>query len=177
VGFIAHDVTVFIFGGAARIPGLLEIKPKYEAYVAIVGPISSFVLAFAVYMISLSMAEPPEMLTNAALINVVFAVFNTLPLFPMDGGRVLRAGLSHKLGQEKGTNGAVWTTTILGGAIAAAGLFFSRWNLSVIMVLVIMMAWSERNALRQKMLLEKTKARIREMGYEIIETDEELDGR
>jgi Zn-dependent protease len=64
-------------------------------------------------------------------INLAMAVFNIIPIFPMDGGRMLRAYLTHKFGFVKATKWAAWITYILLAVLIALGLFF---NLLVIIL-------------------------------------------
>lgn len=150
VGFVIQDVTIFFFGGAAKIISLLNIKPKHEAYIAAVGPLSSFVLAFLFFMLSMAIGSPSWWwLHNMILANIILGIFNTLPLYPMDGGRILRAGLSYKFGQTRGTTAAVWTTTILGSLLATLFTIFDRWDISIIIVFVIIIAWGEKAKLKQ----------------------------
>jgi Zn-dependent protease/CBS domain-containing protein len=93
-----RGITLFIFGGVAE----MEAEPpsaKAEFWVAIVGPIASFIVAaaFQVLAIGTAAAGGPVsvsgVLAYLAMINVVLAVFNLVPAFPLDGGRVLRAAL------------------------------------------------------------------------------------
>lgn len=90
-------ITLFIFGGVAE----LEDEPptaKSEFLVAVAGPVSSFLMAGAL-ILAVSLLPPgtrPEIFTvldYLSLINIVLAVFNLVPAFPLDGGRMLRAGL------------------------------------------------------------------------------------
>lgn len=95
-GFPIKGITLFIFGGVAEMD---EEPPsaKAEFFMAIVGPISSFVLAFGFYgMYTFTSAlNWPIPLTGIAFylgyLNALLAIFNLVPAFPLDGGRVLRA--------------------------------------------------------------------------------------
>ncbi|MFW6323595.1 MAG: site-2 protease family protein [Desulfovibrionales bacterium] len=97
-GLPIGGITLFIFGGLSEMTE--EPKtPKVEFLMAIAGPFSSLVLAAVMYGIFLAggALHWPESVTSIfiylALINTVFAVFNMLPAFPLDGGRVLRSAL------------------------------------------------------------------------------------
>ncbi len=96
-GMPIGGITLFVFGGMAHMesepPG-----PKEEALMALAGPASSIVIGGALYGVHalLQGAIPipaAGVLQYLALINLVLAGFNLLPAFPLDGGRVLRAGL------------------------------------------------------------------------------------
>ncbi len=86
-------ITLFIFGGVAE----LEDEPptaKSEFLVAIAGPIASLSLAGSLWLLLqiLPEATPSYALIDyLAFMNIVLAVFNLIPAFPLDGGRVLRA--------------------------------------------------------------------------------------
>jgi Zn-dependent protease/predicted transcriptional regulator len=99
-GLPIKGITLFIFGGVAE----MEEEPasaKTEFLMAIAGPIASFALAVGFYGLALAGRAQglPEALTGVAeylaLINGILALFNLLPAFPLDGGRVFRAALWH----------------------------------------------------------------------------------
>jgi Zn-dependent protease/predicted transcriptional regulator len=92
-GIPVRSITLFIFGGIAQIsrePG----SPGVEFRVAIAGPIVSFVLAglfYALGWMSASLAPIAALATYLAYINGSLGLFNLIPGFPLDGGRVFRA--------------------------------------------------------------------------------------
>lgn len=177
LGHQASDVTVFVFGGAARIPSLADMRPSHEALVAAAGPLSSFVLAFLVYIATLPFGvSVPWILKQAFVLNVGLAIFNTLPLFPMDGGRLLRSALSAKIGHGRSTNIAVWTTTILGGIIVILSAIASYWNLAIILSLVVLMAHGEKAADAKRRTRDMMIDRLRAMGYEVEDQSVDKDG-
>ncbi|WP_284261850.1 site-2 protease family protein [Roseicyclus amphidinii] len=119
-------ITLFLFGGVAE---LLD-EPKSagsEFWIAIAGPVMSFVLA-ALFGLA-AMATGAEgivgtILAYLASINLVLAVFNLLPAFPLDGGRVLRAWLWHRSGDMLGaTRKASGAGTVLALGLMGLGLF------------------------------------------------------
>lgn len=87
-------ITLFILGGVAQISGEPK-EPRKEFSMALAGPLSSLVLAGFFGIVFLLVDALSRPLSAAALylalINVALAVFNLLPGFPMDGGRVLRS--------------------------------------------------------------------------------------
>jgi Zn-dependent protease/CBS domain-containing protein len=91
-------ITLFVFGGVAE----LEEEPKTpssEFWIAIAGPIMSFCLAGIFYVLAALLTYldiSPKLIVVVgylALINFVLAVFNLIPAFPLDGGRIFRAAL------------------------------------------------------------------------------------
>ena len=97
-GLPIRGITLFIFGGVAE---MSDEPPsaKAEFWMALAGPAASILLALSAWALSELGAEVgvPEPVTAVvgylALINAVLAVFNLVPAFPLDGGRVLRAAL------------------------------------------------------------------------------------
>jgi Zn-dependent protease/predicted transcriptional regulator len=87
------SITLFIFGGVAQINGEPP-NPKAEFRIAIAGPLSSLLLALLFFLVSMNVSGGMEALfVYLARINFIIAVFNLIPGFPMDGGRVLRSVL------------------------------------------------------------------------------------
>jgi len=86
-------ITLFVFGGMAEI-GAEPPRPAAEFWIAIAGPIVSFVLAglFAAAVPAVAGSEPLTALAKyLAYTNGILALFNLIPGFPLDGGRVFRA--------------------------------------------------------------------------------------
>ncbi|MGR9073672.1 MAG: site-2 protease family protein, partial [Gammaproteobacteria bacterium] len=97
-GMPIRGITLFIFGGVAE----MEEEPpsaESEFWMAIAGPIASFVLSMAFYLLYAASAslELPVFFIGVthylSNINFILAVFNLVPAFPLDGGRVLRAAI------------------------------------------------------------------------------------
>jgi Zn-dependent protease/CBS domain-containing protein len=97
-GMPMKGITLFIFGGVAEL-GDEPPSARDEFLIAVVGPLSSFAMALVFFALvrlgetagwSLAVSG---ILGYLAMINVVLAVFNLVPAFPLDGGRMLRAGL------------------------------------------------------------------------------------
>jgi Zn-dependent protease/predicted transcriptional regulator len=93
-GIKVKAITLFIFGGVAQISREPD-RPMIEFYIAIMGPVVSILLAIlfgTVTFILTPVNEPVAVVTGRlAFINFILVVFNMLPGFPLDGGRVLRA--------------------------------------------------------------------------------------
>ncbi len=95
-GIEVSEITLFIFGGVSQLAKEPE-DPMKEFKVALGGPISSFVLSFIFWILSIVTSHMPGwilvtgLLAYLAYINLALAIFNLIPGFPLDGGRVLRA--------------------------------------------------------------------------------------
>ncbi|MCX8225406.1 MAG: site-2 protease family protein, partial [Sulfitobacter sp.] len=103
LGVPIKSITLFIFGGMAEL-GKEPSSARDEFWIALAGPVTSLALALGFWTIAqgtwlTSGSEPLfEVASYLALVNLVLALFNMLPAFPMDGGRVLRAYLWHRHG-------------------------------------------------------------------------------
>jgi len=89
------EITLFVFGGVSQITKEAT-RPRAELLIAIVGPLTSLALAGIFYGLHLLLAATQQILAASlmqwlALINVLLAVFNLIPGFPLDGGRIFRA--------------------------------------------------------------------------------------
>ncbi|MFI4994877.1 MAG: site-2 protease family protein [Hyphomicrobiales bacterium] len=110
-GIETRDVTLLPIGGVASMQRMPE-KPAQELAVAIAGPMVNVVIAFLLFLV-LGTLEPDQLtrlddpsvslLVRLAAANVFLVLFNLIPAFPMDGGRVLRALLAMKLGGPRAT--------------------------------------------------------------------------
>lgn len=91
-----EQITLFIFGGVAEMKKEPE-SPKAEFLIAIAGPIVSILIAFFMHFLTVigkhnDWPIPFTGVTNyLAVINTIIVIFNLVPAFPLDGGRVLRA--------------------------------------------------------------------------------------
>jgi Zn-dependent protease/CBS domain-containing protein len=100
-GYPIESITLWLFGGIANLTEMPE-DWKQELYIAIAGPVVSVLLGVASYLVFLAVPATHSLGLDAArfvlgylaFMNVALAVFNMLPGFPMDGGRVLRALLA-----------------------------------------------------------------------------------
>ncbi|MGD2114581.1 MAG: site-2 protease family protein [Acidobacteriota bacterium] len=93
-GIDMRGITLFIFGGVAEMSDEPP-SPKAEFWVAIAGPIASLVLGL-LFLVAGGLPMPAAAGTVVGylgVINIVLAVFNMIPAFPLDGGRILRSVL------------------------------------------------------------------------------------
>src|SRR5258708_4933462 len=111
-GVATPDVTLLPIGGVARLERIPE-EPGQEFLIAIGGPAVNVVIAFVLVVFAgaslsathLTAVESSSvaLVDRLASVNLFLAVFNMIPAFPMDGGRVLRALLAIKLGFTRAT--------------------------------------------------------------------------
>ena len=114
-GLPIRGITLFIFGGVAEMTAEPN-RPRDELLMAAAGPAASLLLAAICYALLVAVAAWDGPLAAAgvlwylALINFMLALFNLVPAFPLDGGRILRAALWSWRGD------LVWATRIAAGA-------------------------------------------------------------
>ncbi|MBV9129310.1 MAG: site-2 protease family protein [Verrucomicrobia bacterium] len=111
-GIRTPDITLYAIGGVARLNRIPD-KPWQELIVAIAGPLVNVVIAavliFGIHVTAglqqVEHLESPriEMLAKVASLNVMLVLFNLIPAFPMDGGRVLRALLAMTMPYARAT--------------------------------------------------------------------------
>ena len=124
-GLRTRSITLFIFGGVAQ----LEEDPRdgrAEFWMAAAGPVVSLILAGLFYTFaSLPFVGPSgaAVAQYLALINLILALFNLVPAFPMDGGRLLRGALWGPLGKARATRIASGAGTVFAFLLIFAGVF------------------------------------------------------
>jgi Zn-dependent protease len=91
-GMEVRDITLFIFGGAASLEGDAK-RPRDEALIAAAGPVCSLVIGAALWGVGAVMSQPQlgALIAWLGFLNITLGLFNLIPGFPMDGGRILRA--------------------------------------------------------------------------------------
>jgi len=127
-GVQIRRITLFLLGGASELTEQPP-SPLAELVIAVAGPALSLVLGvcFAAASLAASRAGGPPALANVlqylGLVNAVIAVFNMVPAFPLDGGRVLRALIwMGTRDLERATQIAAWIGELLGLALIAFGV-------------------------------------------------------
>lgn len=145
-GIATRDIMLLPVGGIASLERMPD-KPSQELAVAIVGPLINLALAGVLYIgIALAggstrIAEATSLggaiATQLMWINIGLAVFNLIPAFPMDGGRVLRALLSMRMGHERATDIAARLGKGFAVVLGIIGLFYNP-----MLVLIAFVVWS-----------------------------------
>jgi Zn-dependent protease/CBS domain-containing protein len=153
-GVSTPDVTLLPIGGVARLERIPE-EPYQELLVAIAGPLVNVAIAFVLVLLAsahlnagdLAAVENAKisLVDRLAAVNLFLALFNMVPAFPMDGGRVLRALLASRLGFVRATEIAAFVGQGLAFALGFAGLL---WNpiLIFIAIFVYLAAASEAHS-------------------------------
>ncbi|PDT81410.1 site-2 protease family protein [Sinorhizobium sp. BJ1] len=133
-GIKTPDITLLPIGGVARLERMPE-EPGAEFVIAIAGPLVNVAIAgviilflrTSVGMEQLAGIEDPHMsfLSRLAGVNIFLVLFNMIPAFPMDGGRVLRAALASRLSWSRATQIAAMIGQGLAFVFGFVGLFYN----------------------------------------------------
>lgn len=150
-GIDTPDITLLPIGGLARLARMPE-KPSEEIVIALAGPAVNVVIALVLLLIgarvdgsALANVEQPTLsfADRLAAVNIFLVVFNMIPAFPMDGGRVLRATLALRLGRRRATDIAAAIGQGVAFMLGAAGLFGGNAILVFIAIFVYLAASAE----------------------------------
>ncbi len=158
-GIGTHDITLLPIGGVARLERIPE-EPRQELWIALAGPAVNVVIAAALSLaaVVLGVAAPPTglvMMSDAAILygliytNIVLVLFNMLPAFPMDGGRVLRALLAIRGGTLAATETAASIGKVMAVLMVFGGFFWTPF-LFLTAIFVFVAGQAELQAVRER---------------------------
>jgi Zn-dependent protease/predicted transcriptional regulator len=172
-GIEAKSITLLPIGGVSSVEDIPE-KPAQEIVISLVGPFINLVIAGILYLFmgtwsgiivrTLYPHSAGELFTMLIGTNVVLAIFNLLPAFPMDGGRALRGILALKMDYVRATSAAVFIGQGFSMFFIFYGLFFN-WLLALIGIFLLIGAGGEKQHVMLKSILHKVLAR------EVMATD------
>jgi Zn-dependent protease/CBS domain-containing protein len=158
-GVRTPTITLLPIGGVAQMERIPE-KPGEELVVALAGPAVNLVIAAALFLglggfppldAAAELHSPGQgILERLAWVNLTLVVFNLLPAFPMDGGRVLRAFLAFRMGYVAATQRAAAVGQVVAFCLGLLGLFGGNPLLVFIALFVYLGASSEAHAVQMR---------------------------
>jgi len=159
-GVRTPDVILLPIGGLARLERMPE-EPRQELLIALAGPAVTLALAAIFYAVLRAGGATPPLLPSLTVggdnlledlyrINVLLLLFNLIPAFPMDGGRVLRALLATRQGLARATRLAASVGQILAFGLGFAALMTGNILLLLIAFFVFLGAGSEAAAVETR---------------------------
>jgi Zn-dependent protease/CBS domain-containing protein len=166
-GSPVSDITLMMIGGVSRITRMPE-APRQEAVMAFVGPATSLVLGGLFLGAAVLLRDARSYSLHFALgslgtLNVGLALFNLLPAFPMDGGRILRSLLAVKLGRVRATQVASMLGKGFALCFAVLGIqvFFVAGN--PILLIIAFFIFMGAEAESRQVLVQSLRSPVREL--------------
>lgn len=156
-GYQTSSITMHLLGGIAMI-NMARVKPREEFWIALAGP--AFNIALGLPTLLLWAINPSQLFMISgdegtiqtvlgygilyfSLMNLIMGLFNLLPAYPMDGGRIIRSLLSH-LDKMTVLNISNGLTLIIAAFFIVGGLSMGQLMLVILGVILIMLVWAER---------------------------------
>lgn len=142
LGYKTHHITLYPFGGIAAIgPSKKTGKsmmssPADEFKIALAGPVVNIKI-FIVSSIIYFLTHAPFVL-EIAVLNFAMGVFNLIPAYPMDGGRLLKSKLSTKIGSKASTRMCLKISAFLALCFIGAGIFYNLIMLSAVGAILLL---------------------------------------
>lgn len=183
-GIKTPTITLLPIGGLAQLEKMPE-NPKQEIAVALAGPLVNVVIWGVLFV--LGAQTPPAMfveldttapgfLERLAMVNLFLAVFNLIPAFPMDGGRVFRAVLTLRMDRVRATKIAAMAGQVVAFMLGYAGLMTGNPVLVLIAVFVFVAANAESQDVAMRAVARQLLARDAMItSYESLAPEDSLD--
>jgi stage IV sporulation protein FB len=165
-GIHTPDITLLPIGGVARLERMPE-KPSEELVVAVAGPLVNVAICAALFPFVRDQFHPgmlerfePNLLTKLFGANIMLVLFNLIPAFPMDGGRVFRALLAMRMDYARATSIAA----AIGQGIACfGGLFALLHGMALLALVAVFIFFAAQNeAAHAQMRAVSTGLRVRD---------------
>jgi Zn-dependent protease len=171
-GILTKDIIISPIGGIARLMDIPR-KPAHELVVALAGPAVNVILAVLFLLLLLPItnnffpqkqsmnliSEPVDYLRYLLIINVTLVVFNMIPAFPMDGGRVFRALLAFKMPRLRATYVAMIIARIFAILFISYGVYSAHLILTLIGGFILFTSGSEYKQVYTDYLFQNHTAR------------------
>jgi Zn-dependent protease len=151
-GISTASITLYPFGGIAKIEDAIEDN-RAELYIALAGPAVNMILCGLLFPLAF-LGIP--LCHELAWLNLIMGIFNLIPAFPMDGGRVLRASLARWMTRNQATRWCLRISSVFAMVFLGVGIWFMSVSLMLVSGVLFFFISSERKRLRgeEKRLLE-----------------------
>lgn len=171
-GVRVHDITLLPIGGVSRLDHVPN-GARREAMISLAGPAANVALIAALlpwllaygaarsfssvgqYLDLLDDVSIGGLLMSFVFVNFALVVFNLAPVFPLDGGRILRAALTAFIGRDRATRIAVTVGQALSVVIGIAGILAGDFMLPLMALFAIFAAYGEGRAVRLEAALQR----------------------
>lgn len=145
-GLEVKEIKFWLLGGVAQMSAIPE-NPRIEGVIALAGPAVNLLLAglaLPLLLIGAAGHLPPtatQLVELFLVVNLALGIFNLLPAFPMDGGRLLRAALATRFSWLRATEIAVKTGRWVALALALFGIFAQSDGLFLLPIIAVYVWW------------------------------------
>jgi Zn-dependent protease len=139
-------IYLHFFGGAAMLHPPPKPSLTQDWMVALAGPLVSFGLGAG--FIGLFALIGIEFLLLLGVLNVFVGLFNLLPIYPMDGGRIYKAVMERLFGKQTGTTIAIMTARVLAIAAAISGIVYGFYFIVAVAAFVILLGYNEQQYMK-----------------------------
>lgn len=145
--FSGFDIELIAFGASIKFKELDDASPKEDLIISLSGPLSNFVLAAILYYINTIVHYDEIYMLFAG--NIAIGVFNLIPAFPLDGGRILRDILYFKFSYKKANRIMINISTVIGAFLMFFYIVlflkgFNNFNIGIIGLFIIISSFKEK---------------------------------
>lgn len=182
-GIQAKNIVLLPFGGIASLEKFPS-NPRQELLISLSGPLVNLIIAGVLKILfplqttipddyaQISIAHPHDFILNLYLANIALAIFNLIPAFPLDGGRIIRALLAFRLNYIRATSVATIIGKVMAALLFAGGIFMYSPVLAIAGLFVIFAEDTEEYYLRIRSLVKNIKVNdVTMLDYSSLEHD------
>lgn len=182
-GIKTRNITLLPIGGVALLEKMPD-DPREEIIVALAGPVVNLVIALLLFIASgvngaFFSAEPLAIadggfLQRLMLLNIFLALFNLIPAFPMDGGRILRAILAIRMDHARATQAAASIGQFIALMFGFLGVLYNPFLIFIALFVWVGAAAEAQNAIQKSNLSGVKVGDAMQTNYEVLHPDDPL---